>query len=164
MNVNYIFSLVLIGLIVFACQNEEKAGEEAVTPDLKEELLGTWQTVQINVAINSADGRDTFRTEFFTEDAWKVNNMQPPFYYFQPDQKYRCVRKNIAGEIIDSQEGDWKVIGDTLTLMLPDTTESFVIKSGSGRATWRSFRDWDEDGAADDEYQELQRKVSISTN
>lgn len=163
MKFSYFFSFVLLGLFVFGCQNENKP-EENTAPDLKEELLGTWQTVQINVAINSADGQDTFRTESFTEDVWKVNNIQPPFYYFQPDQKYRCVRKNIAGEIIDEQEGNWKIAGDTLTLMLVDTTEYYTVKSGSGRATWRNFRDWDDDGEADDEYQELQRKISIGTN
>jgi hypothetical protein len=163
MKLVYYSCCLIFGLILTGCQNNSP-DEVAVAPDLKEEMKGTWQTVQINVAINSADGRDTFRTESFTENVWRANNIQPPFYYFQSDQKYRCVRKNVAGEVIDELEGSWNVFGDTLVLVQPDLTEKYLVKSGSGRATWRIFRDWDDDGEADDEYQELLRKISIGTN
>lgn len=165
--IQYILLLASLVLLVAACQDNSSNEEEASTEtfDLRKELQGTWQTVQINIALNTADGRDTFRTESLTEELWKQSfGMQPPLYYFQSDQKFRRLHKNLRDEVIDEAKGIWNVFGDTLMLIEPEATYQYLVRAGKGRATFRTFLDWDEDGEADDEYQGLHRKISISTN
>ena len=161
--ITFWLSLCLLGLFS-ACQADNSAADEDTTEtmDLTSELPGTWQTIQINVALNTADGLDTFRTESLTEDLWRSTfQMEPPIYYFEPDNKYRRVHRNLNGDVIDEGRGMWTVFGDTLNLTEPDASYQYIVRAGQGRATFRTFLDWDEDGEADDEYQALQRKISI---
>ena len=89
--------------------------------------------------------------------------MEPPIYYFQADQKFRLVHRSLQGEIFDERRGIWNTFGDTLVLIEPENTVQYIVRIGNGKATFRNFRDWDGDGAEDDEYQGLQRQISIST-
>ena len=163
--ITYRFSLLLIALATFACQTDrDEAAATEPTVDLKDALRGTWQTFQINVAVNSADGRDTFRTVMYTQEVWEQGfNMEPPVYYFQPDQKYRLVHRSLDGTIVDQTRGIWNVFGDTLVLIEPERTTQYQVRLANGKATFRNFQDWDEDGEADDEFQGLQRQISIGT-
>lgn len=148
-----------------ACQNEATdTTTDTETIDLKTALQGTWQTYQINAAINSADGRDTFRSENLTQEVWEqVFQMEPPVYYFQADQKFRKIHRTLAGETMSEKKGMWNIFGDTLMLIQPDTTLQFIIRLKDGRASFRHYADWDDDGIVDDEVQELQRQISIGT-
>jgi hypothetical protein len=161
----YLLFILGLGLLVSACQQDNTTDTStAETVDLKTALQGTWQTFQINVAVNTADGRDTFRTESLTQEVWeKSYGMEPPIYYFQADQKFRLVHRSLQGEIFDQRRGIWNTFGDTLVLIEPESTVQYKVKVGNGKATFRNFRDWDGDGAEDDEYQVLQRQISIST-
>ena len=76
---------ILLGLT--ACQSDQAETEtsESAEVDLKTALQGTWQTFQINVAVNSADGRDTFRTESLTEEVWEeVEEGEMPLWFHLP--------------------------------------------------------------------------------
>lgn len=161
----YLLFFLSLGLLFSACQQESTSStSESDTVDLKTELRGTWQTFQVNIAVNSADGKDTFRTESLTQEVWeKGYGMEPPIYYFQADQKFRLVHRSLQGEIFDERRGIWNTFGDTLVLIEPDNTVQYKVRIGNGKATFRNFRDWDGDGAEDDEYQGLQRQISIST-
>lgn len=160
----YIFPLLSMFLLFSACQQDAVNENNMAGYDLKTALKGTWQTFQINVAINTADGRDTFRTESLTQEVWeKAFNMESPVYYFQADQKFRRVHRTLNGEIFSQSRGMWNTFGDTLVLIEPDTTYQYLVRIGNGKATFRTFLDWDDDGEADDEYQGLQRQISIST-
>lgn len=159
----FLGAIILLVMITSCQQNqaEEQTVEEA-TVDLKAALQGTWQTYQINVAVNSADGKDTFRTESLTEAIWKKRFlMEPPVYYFQADQKYRLVHRNMDGLIVDQSRGMWNTFGDTLVLIEPDATYNYRVKLGEGKAAFRTFLDWDDDGETDDEFQSLNRQISI---
>lgn len=162
----YLVFFLGLGLLFGACQQDNASSTS--TPDevdLKTALRGTWQTFQINVAVNTADGKDTFRTESLTQEVWEQGyGMEPPIYYFQADQKFRLVHRSVKGEIIDQRRGMWNTFGDTLVLIEPENTVQYIVRIGEGRATFRNFRDWDGDGAEDDEYQGLQRQISISTD
>ncbi|RME98329.1 MAG: hypothetical protein D6772_09175 [Bacteroidetes bacterium] len=161
-------SLLILLIFIMACQSEHSPSdkpEQAAPTDLQEELIGTWQTVQLNVAVNSADGLDSFRAEQLTELVWERQfRMEPPIYYFRPDQKYRRVHRDLDGRIVDESQGSWETSGDTLILTEPGQTYRYVVKAGDGRATFRTLMDWDEDGAEDDVFQSLQRRISISAD
>lgn len=156
-----ILAFVFLG---FACQNEPTTEEGATAEqaaDLQSTLQGTWQTVQINVAVNSADGLDSFRSEQLSEGLWEREfNMQPPVYYFQPDQKFRRLHRTTAGEVASESRGIWNTFGDTLMLIEEEATYQYIVKYGNGRATFRTVLDWDDDGEADDVFQSLQRQIS----
>jgi hypothetical protein len=161
------YTFLLLGILFLSARQPEANTTEstAAAVDLKEALKGTWQTFQINVAINSADGRDTFRTVSYTQEVWEKGfNMEPPVYYFQPDQKYRLVHRSLEGNIVDQTRGIWNTFGDTLVLIEPERTTQYLVRLANGKATFRNFQDWDEDGEADDEYQGLQRQISIGTD
>ena len=154
----------MLGL-VFSCQSESNVNEDTAEEvfDLKQAIQGTWQTTQLSVAVNSAEGLDSFRVDQLTEQVWEQQfGMKPPIHYFQPDQKFRREHRNINDDIIDSSRGIWNVFGDTLMLIEEDATYQYVVQGGDGRIAWRTLLDWDEDGEVDDEYQSVHRQISIS--
>ncbi len=161
------FSVFVFLIFVTSCSNSSESDQNnnnKESIDLKTTLLGTWQTSQINVAVNSADGLDSFRAEYLTQEIWEKDfNMQPPIYYFQPDQKFRTVHKRLDGKIINESRGIWNTFGDTLMLIESEVSYQYVVKRGNGKAAFRTFLDWDGDGEADDEYQSVQRQISIGT-
>lgn len=165
MKLIFSFSILALFFTVTACSNtaeSDQNNDNTEQVDLKASLQGTWQTTQINVAINSADGLDTFRAEYLTQEIWEKDfKMQPPIFYFQPDQQYKTVHKRLNGEILNESHGTWNTVNDTLILTEADITYQYVVKSGDGRAAFRTFLDWDGDGETDDEYQSVLRQISI---
>ncbi|MEM1214629.1 MAG: hypothetical protein AAGJ82_03015 [Bacteroidota bacterium] len=162
----YIFPLLLsMSLLFGGCQSDTAATpSEASGFELKRDLEGTWQTVQINVAVNSADGLDSFRVENLSEQIWRQQfGMQPPKFYFQPDNKFRRVHETLQGKVMDEGKGMWNAFGDTLVMIEPDATYQYIVKGDGGRATFRTLMDWDEDGETDDEFQALRRKISVGS-
>ena len=154
-----------LAIATTACKNDAPAAADApAATDLKQELLGTWQTYQVNVAVNSADGLDSFRSEMITADIWEnTYGMEPPVFYFQPDDAFRRLHRALAGQVLDEATGTWRVNGDTLFLDENGKTTSYAVKFGSGKAAFRTTLDWDSDGQIDDEYQSVHRKISIGT-
>lgn len=165
-----IYILIVLGMTVLTgCSDsdgqKQNENDQVKETDLKKVLEGTWQTYQLNIAVNSADGLDSFRAEYLNQEIWeKEYNIQPPIYYFQADQNYRLVRLSLAGDVISESLGTWDTNGDTLIIVEPEISYKYVVKHGNGRAGFRTIMDWDGDGQADDEYQSIQRKISIGTN
>ena len=163
-------AIQLVGMLVFVlacygCQQESTSGEEEKTTDLNQFMQGTWQTTQISVAVNTAEGLDSFRVEQLTEQVWEVQfGMKPPIFYFQPDQKFRREHRSIADALVDSSRGMWNTFGDTLMLIEENATYQYTVKTGDGRVAWRTLVDWDEDGEVDDEYQSVHRLISIGVD
>lgn len=169
MNLNlYTFLLLLVASFFLpSCQtdsNTNAANSAEAAFDFKDYIEGTWQTVQINVAVNSVDGLDSFRVDNLSEKVWRSEfGVNPPKYYFQPDNKFRREHTSITGELMDEGKGMWNVFGDTLVLIEPDATYQYVVKGDGSRVTFRTLLDWDEDGEADDQFQALHRKISVSS-
>jgi hypothetical protein len=157
--------IVLLGWTACQSNNEEKATTEIPAVDLKATLPGAWQTIRINVAINTANGQDTFMMDELTEDVWsRTFGMEPPIYYFQPDQKYRWEHRMLNGELFSQDRGIWNVFGDTLMLITDTATYQYRVRMGEGLATFRTYLDWDGDGQDDDEYQGVLRLIGLDTN
>ena len=162
MKVIHLLGILILALSGFACQSEESAAAEEESVDLKQLMQGTWQTTQISVAVNTAEGLDSFRVDQLTEQVWERQfGMKPPIFYFQPDQKFRREHRNINDQVVDESRGMWNTFGDTLMLIEENATYQYIVKAGDGRVAWRTFLDWDEDGEEDDEYQSIHRQISI---
>ncbi|MCB0636597.1 MAG: hypothetical protein KDC54_08265 [Lewinella sp.] len=169
MRKEWLWTLLTAALIGWAaCQSEGDRGgsaSEAEAVDLKKELPGAWQTIRINVAVNTADGRDTFVMNELTEEVWsRAFGMQPPVYYFQPDQKYRVEHRTLNDDLFSLERGIWNVFGDTLMLITDSATYQYRVRLRDGMASFRGFRDWDEDGQEDDEYQGVFRLIGLDTS
>ncbi|MEZ4985971.1 MAG: lipocalin family protein [Saprospiraceae bacterium] len=163
-----VLSIAAIGLLLTlaACQADTGSAETtaAETTDLAKEIQGTWQVYQLNVAINSADGGDSFRSENMNEKSWELAGMQPPHYFFEPDNRFRREYRTLNGQTIEAISGTWALEASTLALTEGDSTVTYQVKYSNGKTAFRAMTDWDNDGTKDDECQYLLRKVSIGTD
>lgn len=160
------YSIVLV-LLLASCTSDSPTQEtENSTEDvsLQTVIQGTWQTFQLNVAVNSVDGLDSFHSEFIDQRIWESKfGIKPPVHYFSANNDYRLERLSLAGEILEQSKGTWDTNGDTLIIVQGSDTIKYSVKHGNGKAGFRTKIDWDGDGKVDDEYQSILRQISIGT-
>lgn len=91
-------------------------------------------------------------------------SVPPPRTFFEKDNKYRIEYRDKLDGLTSMDRGIWNVMGDTLMMIQPDQTFQYKAKYDKGLLYLIGLRDWDEDGAVDDSYQEVKRRVSIGTD
>ena len=157
--------LLLLIVLLAACQSE--GGESVQTtkqPDLKAELPGTWEAISLRVTVNSANGQDSSYVFEVNEEQWVSRyGVQPVKTVYQPDNKYREEYYGMNDSLLNQARGIWNVFGDTLMMITPNETKQYIVSLSEGRSEFRAMVDWDEDGAADDEYLRVNRLVSLET-
>jgi len=141
-------------------------GEQQGSPILEEVLPGTWEAVSIYVEVNSAEGKVDSNFVFQINDGdWKkVFSVSPPVTYFQKDHKYRVEYRDRVDSVMSVSRGIWNLMGDTLMMIESDQSFQFLVNYEKGLMYFQGMRDWDDDGAEDDDYQEVKRRVSIGTD
>lgn len=161
-----LFSLVLI-ISLFACQETSEATEAEENVASYETIIpGTWEAVSMYVEVNSAGGvADSNYVFRINEGDWRtVFSVSPPVSYFELDNKYRIEYRDRRDSVMDMSRGIWNVMGDTLTMIEANQSFQYLVSYEKGLLFFQGMRDWDEDGAADDAYQEVRRRVSIGTD
>lgn len=127
-------------------------------------LQGTWESITINVKINSMENTDSTAYFSIPEESWKNEyKVKPPRMFFEADQKYRREHRTFQDSLISRSRGIWNIFGDTLMMIEPDATYQYRVRPANGRITFYTLLDWDGDGLEDDEYEEVKRKVSMGT-
>lgn len=160
--------LILTVFSFIACESttENDAAQTSNNIDLKKELPGTWESVSLNVVINTVGNADS--TEIFNveEANWTRKLGMPPVKtkFFAEGNKYVREFRNLQGALTDTLRGRWNVFGDTLMLIEPSATYQYVTDFKNGKLELNSMVDWDGDGEVDDEYKAIERKVSNYTN
>ena len=152
--------------LLSACSGDRASenGEQGPQKPLTEILPDTWESVTINVRVNSVENMDSTAYFSIPESDWKdLYMVKPPKVFFEPGNKYRREHRNFQDSIISMSRGMWNVFGDTLMMIEKDATYQYFVKRGNGLVTFSTLMDWDGDGQDDDEYEEVKRKVSIST-
>jgi len=150
-------SCIFVGLTFMACSNRQMAQK-----NLRDEMLGEWRSVSINVTINTVDNSDSSSVFSADESNWEQKlRMKPIRTFYKEDGTYISEYRNLADSVFSKSSGTWIVRADTLTLNQaqpnPETYKSkVVIKDDLGEFTIRL--DWDSDGSADDLYFGVQRK------
>lgn len=164
------FLPTLIGLVFLsACQNAPEEITDTANPggqtDLAEVLPGTWENVSLKVNVYSADNTADSSYIFQINDGDWVTlfNVLPPRTYFEANNRYRIEYRDRRDSIMSVSRGVWNVMGDTLMMIEENQTLQGKIKYDKGMLFFIGLRDWDEDGAADDAYQDVKRRVSIGT-
>jgi hypothetical protein len=158
---------ILILAITFSSlscrQDSGSQGADESRPDLQTTLPGTWEAVSIRVDIPTVDSTQYDSVFTVSEEYWVDKfRIQPVKTYFQPDNKYRQEFRNSMDSLLNEVKGIWNVFGDTLMLIEPNATNTYLVEVGKGLVTFKATVDWDGDGATDDAYKAVHRKVSSS--
>lgn len=165
---NNLLTILCLLLTLTACESttENQTSQTTENSELKTKLPGTWESVSLDVVINSVDGKDS-SSRFTVEEAnWMDRLGMPPVKtkFYAEGNKYVREFRNLRGELTDTLRGRWNVFGDTLMLIEPSATYQYLTNFVDGKLQLRSTVDWDGDGAADDDYLATERKVSNYTN
>ena len=129
-------------------------------------MPGTWETISLNVQVNTAENKDSSYVFDVPEKDWvRVLGVQPTKTYFEAGNGSTFYKEFIGrdGQVQYTERGKWFVNGDSLRLISSETTYEYIVKVSGGRAEFRSLEDWDSDGQEDDDYLSVQRKISSFT-
>ena len=151
-------ALALLMLGAGSCKQESESTEV----DLKSALPGTWESVSINVIVNSVNNTDSSYVFDVPEKLWtqKLGIRPIKTYYKEENNNYFSEYYDLKDSLINTTRGKWYVFGDSLTLVTPEATYEYEVSVNGGLGNFRSLMDWDGDGEKDDEYVGVQRKVS----
>ena len=154
---------------MWACESTEKGPTEETsetTSTLAEDLAGTWESVSLKVFVRTYQSTDSsFIIDVQERDWVETFGMKPTKMVFQPNDKYYSEHRSSIDTLIDMTRGLWQTEMDTIQMVAEDgTTYRYRVKVRNGLSEFRAFVDWDADGEEDDEYIEIKRLVSISTD
>jgi len=149
-------------LLVFACNSPEPTPEAPAEPTISEAILGTWETVELELDYTTYQGLDTAFHLLIKEADWQRSyGVRPARTLYTPDGKLRRTHYNAAGQVTDVTNGLWKARGtDSLLVIEPNTTLSYRHQLEGDRLTLTGILDSDNDGEKDDKYRAILRLVS----
>jgi len=155
--------ILFLAVLFCACRAEEQpaATDTPVEQSISEALLGTWETVEIEVNYASYEGRDTLARELIKEADWgRIYGAKPPQTTFTPDGKSKRTHRFQDGRVSDVVNGLWKVeSADTLLFIEPNKTLYFAYDLKGDRLVLSGLTDSDSDGEVDDERRTVMRLV-----
>lgn len=158
-------SLLSLPLLLVSCTPDTApaaAPEQAKATDISEGLLGTWETVEIEVAYTTYQQYDTAFTQVIREADWgKLFGVRPARTEFTADGKLKRTHLLLGGEVSDITHGLWQARGkDSLLVIEPNKTLNYAHKMDGDRLTLTGTVDYDYDGEVDDNYRSVLRLVS----
>lgn len=138
-------------------------------PNREPQLIGEWAGVAALITIQSEGGSPQSRTISVSEDEWesKMNRTMPKMTYFA-DHRYRSwyvSHIDAEGRQVNDtmrQEGTWTLKGDSLFIREPKLSvpeSAFKLAFKDNQVELESKMDIDGDGAQDDAYWMLQRRM-----
>ncbi len=158
-----LYVLATLGIVLFSCTSESSKSN-APQQNLLAVMPGTWESVSINVRVNSANNQPDSSYVFdVPEKDWRrILGVQPIKTYYEPGagSTYYSEYIDLDGKITQVTRGKWFVQGDSLLLVTPEASYQYEVLIEGGKGTFHSFIDWDGDGEEDDEYTGVQRKIS----
>ena len=160
------YGLILLCLLTLSCtgggETESEPSAQA-TPGaaLEEELLGTWETVELDIEYATFQGGDTAYAELIREADWgRVYGVKPPSTVFTPNGKLRRTHRLRDGQIANITNGIWRAQGDSLLVIEPNVTFTYFPQLNGDRLELSGLVDQDRDGQRDDRYRAVFRLVS----
>ena len=158
-----VWYVAFLVLVLSQCQSDNNHTDKNRI-DLMEVMPGTWESISVNVTVNSVNNTDSAYVFSIEEADWKRKlGVQPLRHYYAADRNYRRESRSIKDTLIDLTRGKWFINGDSIRLVTPEATYEYEVTIDNGISTFRSLLDWDNDGAQDDEYIGVQRKISRYT-
>lgn len=160
--------MISLSLLISSCANDADNKGKTQKPDLQEALLGTWEAVSIQVDVLTPEGEEAEEPYQFViaENEWETKiGTEPILSYYEADNNsFRWVYR-LAGteEPMSTTRGKWFVHGDTVRIVTETDTYDYLVTLKDGLATFKNMQDWDGDGAVDDAYIGVHRKISNYT-
>ena len=157
------FRLLLLTpfLLFLSCSGERNDGGTEKIYDLSKELLGTWETVDYRVDYATYQGGDTSYVEHIREAEWgRLYGVRPPSTEFTADGKLKRVHRMRDGQVVTTVNGLWKASGDSLLVIEPNVTYTYLHELDGDRLRLSGVVDQDRDGQLDDNYEATYRLVS----
>ncbi len=87
-----------------------------------------------------------------------ILNIKPIETNYSREGTYSSDYISLEGEKLQTANGNWKLKGDTLYLTEDNKTTAYHFRWIEGKAIFRAFLDWDNDGMTDDLYTGIQIK------
>ncbi|NJO86878.1 MAG: hypothetical protein HC821_02170 [Lewinella sp.] len=156
-------SWLLCSLFLCSCKPEPSAKATASKTDIPvaEQLLGTWEIVELNVTCPTCEGQDSTMVQHITESDWgPLYGAKPAQTRYLPNGKLERTYYFRDGTIADVSHGLWSVQGDTLRQIEPSVVFYYRHELLEERLKLSGTIDFDRDGAADDDYQASFRLVA----
>lgn len=165
---NILYTALLFGspLLLVSCKDEAAPSQKETTSASTEKaLLGTWETVEIEVDYTTHGGSDSTVHELIREaDFGRLYGARPPQTVFTPDGKHRRTHRFKDGTPTDIINGLWKVHNaDTLLFIEPNKTLYYAYELTDDRLTLNGLTDSDYDGEIDDRARTVLRLVARAT-
>ncbi len=162
MKLSYLPACLVLSLFFARC-SEREAPTEAGTAgkgQLSETLLGTWETVSYEVDYATYLGGDTSYVERIAEADWgRTYGVKPPSTIFTPDGKLRRTHQLRTGEVANVINGLWREQGDSLLIIEPNITYTYLHRLEGDRLELSGVVDQDQDGQRDDRFRAVYRLV-----
>ncbi|CAH1002304.1 hypothetical protein LEM8419_03220 [Neolewinella maritima] len=159
-----LFRSALLCLLLSSCLGEEVPATTTVaapSSDLTNDLLGTWETVELDIQYASFQGGDTAYAELIQEADWgRKYGVRPPSTVFTPDGKLRRTHRLRSGQVANVTHGIWRTQGDSLLVIEPNVTYTYYPDLRGDRLQLTGITDQDKDGERDDTYRAVYRLVS----
>ena len=157
--------LLVLCLLISSCAGEASSSEPPTdtTPGvaIDEQLIGTWETVELDIAYATFQGGDTAYAEVIREADWgRVYGVRPPSTVFTPDGKLRRTHRLRDGQVANVTNGIWRAQGDSLLVIEPNVTFTYYPELTGDRLELSGLVDQDRDGQRDDRYRAVYRLVS----
>ena len=159
---------VALAFLLLACSDSTApapiaiGAPESERVEIAKALLGTWETIEVDVDYATYDGADTSYRQRIGEADWKrLYGVRPARTVFTPDGK--LVRTHILsdGQVVDVTNGLWRARGaDSLLVIEPNRTLYYDFLLEGDRLTLSGTVDYDLDGEDDDDYRSVMRLVS----
>lgn len=147
-----LFSLLLIGSILFACSPKKE------DPLRESELIGKWTNLSLLVTMKRLEKEDSIMHA--REGEWeKVLNIKPILSEFKDDGTFTAQYSNLNEEIIKEDEGKWFIRNDSLVIDIDDNETTYHFTVNNDRVMYKAKLDWDGEGHKNDYYDGVQVKV-----
>ncbi len=163
MKLSYLPILLVLSACFARC-SEGETSTDSVTANpgqLSKDLLGTWETISYEVDYPTYLGGDTAYVERIAEADWgRTYGVKPPRTIFTPDGKLRRTHQLRTGEVANVVNGLWREQGDSLFIIEPNITYSYLHRLVGDRLELSGLVDQDQDGQRDDRFRAVYRLVS----
>lgn len=149
-------------LVLSSCgqDNTSSTQQNAQDAELKTQLLGTWEAMELKVHSPTFEGQDTVVEQIIKEADWgRLYGVKPAQTVYTSDRKLRRSHYYTTGQLINVVNGIWKVEGDSLHIIEPNITFSYFAKLENQTLTLTGLIDWDRDGERDDDYEATFRLI-----
>lgn len=153
-------------LLVISCERPTTVSDPetpaSTMPAISEALLGTWETIEIEIDYATYQAQDTAHHLLIKEADWQRSyGVRPARTLYTSDGKLRRTHFDLAGQVADVTNGLWKAKApDSLFVIEPNVTFSYRHQLDGDRLTLTGLIDSDYDGEKDDSYRAVLRLVS----